>query len=287
MADFYRELISYCGLLERKIRVAEDFLRSAPEGYLSCNCKNGKVRYSWKEGGVGAAQKKHASKTEHTSEAEHAPVRKKQEVKYLSASDSATVHSLAQKRYYQQLLPVMFDEKKLLDNLIRELDKNKKERCYSDANEYRKALVKPEFCMPEDNERAWINVECEDKEMKPEVKTVRTRNGESVRSKSEKIIADELLYRGIPYRYEAELKLGGVSIFPDFTVLNSRSGKEYYLEHLGMMDNADYYGGVIRRLDLYAQNGIFVGDRLLLTYETSHYAINTAQLNHIIEKYLM
>ena len=266
MADFYSELFSYSDMLKKKIIAARTFLNEAPDGYLSCNLKDGKVRYYLKENAPNTSSK--------TSS-------------YLSSKNTELIHNLAQKRYYQQLLPIMEKEEIMLNRLVEELKENKKEKCYSDAKDSRKCLINPEFRMPEDNVKDWLNIETNKKEMSPDVKTVTTRNGETVRSKSEKIIADELLFRDIPYRYEAELRLGGKTIYPDFTVLNKRTGKEYYLEHLGMMDNTDYYNGVLRRLDLYSQNGIYIGDKLLLTYESSHYPVNSTQLNHLIEEYLI
>ena len=52
----------------------------------------------------------------------------------------------------------------------------------------------------------------------------RTMRGEAVRSKSEVIIADHLANRGLVYRYEAPLTLGGETRFPDFTVEDSDTG---------------------------------------------------------------
>lgn len=266
MADFYRELFSYSDMLKKKIIAARTFLKDAPEGYLSCNAKGGKVRYYLKENASKPSSKKSS---------------------YISLKDRELIHNLAQKRYYQQLLPIMEKEEILLNRLIEELKESKKEKCYSGIKEIRKCLINPEFRMPKDNAKDWLNIETTKKEMSPDVKTITTRNGEKVRSKSEKIIADELLFRDIPYRYEAELRLGDKTIYPDFTILNKRTGKEYYLEHLGMMDNTDYYNGVLRRLDLYSQNGIFIGDKLLLTYESSYYPVSSSQLNHLIEEYLI
>ena len=68
-----------------------------------------------------------------------------------------------------------------------------------------------------------------------------TEKGESVKSKSEKIIADKLNMMNIPYCYEVPLYLKGYGyVKPDFKVLNVATRKEYYWEHYGMMDNKDY-----------------------------------------------
>jgi superfamily I DNA/RNA helicase/Rad3-related DNA helicase len=64
----------------------------------------------------------------------------------------------------------------------------------------------------------------------------RTNNGEWVRSKSEKILADELHRRGVYYEYEAHLDTR-VKALPDFT-LSDYGG--VVVEHLGMLDKPDY-----------------------------------------------
>ena len=55
-----------------------------------------------------------------------------------------------------------------------------------------------------------------------------TYKGERVRSKSEMIIANELFRNNIPYKYELPIELENwnkkVTIYPDFTVLNKRTG---------------------------------------------------------------
>ena len=53
-----------------------------------------------------------------------------------------------------------------------------------------------------------------------------TEKGEAVRSKSEKIIADKLYMKEIPYVYEQPLYLKGYGyVVPDFKILNVRTKK--------------------------------------------------------------
>ena len=54
----------------------------------------------------------------------------------------------------------------------------------------------------------------------PKTEELVTNNGEIVRSKSEKIIADLLFMLGIPYVYECPLDTPGGTIYPDFTILD-------------------------------------------------------------------
>ncbi|SFH72967.1 hypothetical protein SAMN04487830_106120 [Pseudobutyrivibrio sp. OR37] len=61
-----------------------------------------------------------------------------------------------------------------------------------------------------------------------------------VRSKSEKIIADALEKYNVPYQYEPMLELGYNTIYPDFVVLNLRTRKTVYWEHLGLVSDIEY-----------------------------------------------
>lgn len=58
-----------------------------------------------------------------------------------------------------------------------------------------------------------------------------TMKNERVRSKSEKIIADELYMQKIPYKYELPIQLENrgriIEIYPDFTAINKRTGKKW------------------------------------------------------------
>ncbi|RFM35033.1 AAA family ATPase [Chitinophaga silvisoli] len=61
-----------------------------------------------------------------------------------------------------------------------------------------------------------------------------------VRSKSEVIIANMLFERKIPFKYEYPLfaELDGSFYLPDFTI--TIKGEDYYLEHLGRLDDPSY-----------------------------------------------
>ncbi len=115
-----------------------------------------------------------------------------------------------------------------------------------------------------------------------------TEGGEVVRSKSEKIIADKLHSMNIPYVYEVVVKLEGHGkVHPDFTVLNTRTREEFYWEHLGMMDLPEYSNKAIKKIDTYEKNGVFVGKKLLVTYETSFYPLNIRSIERTIKEYLL
>ena len=108
---------------------------------------------------------------------------------------------------------------------------------------------------------------------------------ERVRSKSEKIIADKLYSLGIPYRYECPLTLAGnIKMYPDFTILRMMTREEVYLEHFGMMDDANYVENVIFKLNTYEKNDIYLGVNLFVTYETSKKPINTMAVDRMLKQ---
>ena len=73
----------------------------------------------------------------------------------------------------------------------------------------------------------------------PKSKNVSTLFGFNVRSKSEAMIAASLYMAGIEYSYEKSLfDINGKDFLPDFTIYYK--GKEYYWEHLGLLDNTKY-----------------------------------------------
>ena len=84
-----------------------------------------------------------------------------------------------------------------------------------------------------------------------------------VRSKSEVIIANMLVDRDIPFKYEKPLYAAdGTMYLPDFTV--TFRGETYYWEHVGMLDRPDYKAHWEKKQKWYEKN--FPG-QLLVTYE--------------------
>lgn len=135
----------------------------------------------------------------------------------------------------------------------------------------------------EDKLNNWIQEEYEGKEFSPETPIIHTENGERVRSKSEKIIADYLCHKGINYKYEKPIKLRRLGIVhPDFTLLSQKINAEIYWEHFGRMDDPNYASMAVRKIDAYINSGILPGIRLIVTYETSNYPLQM----QIVEKIL-
>lgn len=102
--------------------------------------------------------------------------------------------------------------------------------------------------------------------------------------KTERSIADFLYKNNIPYKYEYPLYLKGFgTVYPDFTILSKKKRKLIYWEHDGKMDDPEYAIGAIKKIQTYENNGITLGDNLIVTFETSKTVLNTSSLERIIQ----
>ena len=55
---------------------------------------------------------------------------------------------------------------------------------------------------------------------------------------------------------------------------------------MGMMDNSAYAEKAVNIIHAYEQNGIFQGEDLLITYETSKSPLNQKVIMRMIQRYL-
>jgi len=81
--------------------------------------------------------------------------------------------------------------------------------------------------------------------------------------------------------------LNGVgTIYPDFTLLSSKTGEEIYWEHNGKVDDPAYARTMVKKIQAYENNGIFQGEKLILTYETEQTILNTSKIEQLVKRYL-
>lgn len=207
---------------------------------------------------------------------------------YIRKEDRKLAEALAQRDYDTQLLKLAKCELNAIKNLRTIQEDNAIEALYENLKQPRRNLVIPDAISDELYAKQWQETEYQEKYMRDDVPEYYTARGERVRSKTELIIADTLNRLGVPYRYEASIYLEGAGIIhPDFTVLNVKRRKEFYWEHLGMMDVPTYIENALVRIDLYEQNGYYLGDKLLITHETSDQPIKTRKIEDLINRFLL
>jgi hypothetical protein len=116
--------------------------------------------------------------------------------------------------------------------------------------------------------------------------------GEFMISKSEVIIADQLHLKNIPYLYEAPVSdESGITVHPDFTIVDSDSDITYYWEHLGMLTKDDYRSKWKRKEEWYEKKGIVeysknpnAKEQLIITRDKPDGGIDASEIKEIIDE---
>ncbi len=205
---------------------------------------------------------------------------------YLGKDKISLARRLAQKEYDEKVIMSAKRELSLEEKLVHLLETDAPEDVFDRLPEGRKKLVDPAIPDLEDFIREWCAVSYANSVYEGDIGHY-TENGERVRSKSEVLIANTLHAAKVPYRYEYPVYLEGYgTVYPDFRVLNIRTGEEYIWEHFGMMDDPDYADSAVRKMLTYEMNGFFQGKNLITTMETRMVPLNIKTIARVIELYL-
>lgn len=214
--------------------------------------------------------------------------------KYLKKGELDIAKRLAQKEYDQYVLDEIGKREKDIKNRLTLFENNNGiHKAYERLSCAKKHLVTPYVLPDEEYVNEWKKSLTNGSTSYPLTNGSNpypvtngfiTENGELVRSKSEKIIADKLFIHNVPYKYEAGIVLNNKTIYPDFTILIVKTRETVYFEHFGMMDNPDYCKSAIERMELYESNGIHLGERLFVSFESSLKPISVSWIDMLIEK---
>lgn len=212
--------------------------------------------------------------------------------KYMPKDMMNVIGGIAQREYLEKLIPTIEKELYYLKGYDESQKEKRIEKVFYNQCEARKRIVEPIMEPIESMVEQFMSEEYEPLEFDPNDKTeLYSAKGERVRSKAERIIADELFRYNIPYRYEKPLLLTSwgetVTVRPDFTVLNVRTREKIIFEHLGMMDLMNYVEKNIPKLDMYERNGYLLGKNLICTHETSKVPLSTGVLDRYIETFFL
>ena len=246
--------------LEEILRKAKAELAIAPDGRLRISKSEKKIRYDHCAGDRNGI--------------------------YIPQENKQLPRQLAQKTYNMSVIKKAETRLKQIQKITKDYSDSEIEELYTSLNEERKKMIAP--VEPTWNQllAEWFAEEYQGKEFQEGTSVILSERGERVRSKSEKILADFFFRRNILYKYEKPLFLNGYgTVYPDFTFLSKKTGKEIYWEHEGMMDKPEYAKSAIRKIESYQKNNIYPGDRLILTFETEQSALNSKIIEGLVEKY--
>ena len=257
----YERMITEKAEIEQKIVQLEKLIAEMPKGELQC-AGNGRY-YKWycKHGGQRI---------------------------YLPKKERALAEQLAKKKYLLLQLKDLLHEKEAVDVYLkyRENHPSQAKNLITEKSEYQKMIL-PQLNILEEECEKWQDSSYKTNQKYPEQLIYKTSTGQYVRSKSEMLICMLLQKYGIPFRYECELQIGGVIFHPDFTIRHPKTGKEYYWEHFGMMDEPGYARNAAGKIQSYISNGIIPSIQLITTYETRTSPLGYEKIKKILEEYFL
>ena len=202
--------------------------------------------------------------------------------KYIKRKDIKLAKNLAQLEYDEILADKIREEIKMLYKC----KLNCRDVFASSLNRMqdgKKELVKIPYLSDEKYLINWLESEYEKKDFKEGSAEFFTRRGLRVRSKSEVIIADILDEMNVPFLYEKPLRLRKSTLHPDFSLLNIKERKEVYWEHFGIMDDLEYRNNAFLKIREYEANGYCQYDRLICTFETVKFPLDTKGVRNMIK----
>lgn len=209
-------------------------------------------------------------------------------IKYISQSNSSLAKDLAQKSYEKRVKKIVENNLKLLYKFNRSYSYDGVTNAFLNLSDERKHLVSPIYPTHEEKIANWKSEPYPKKKFLNDTFEILTNRNERVRSKSEKIIADLFDKKNLDYIYEKALFIEGVGyIYPDFTFLSPNGDTEIYWEHLGMIDSPEYMLKAVNKLELYHKNNIFIGERLLISFEGKNHMVDLNYVSQLVDRYLL
>ncbi len=207
--------------------------------------------------------------------------------KYLRKNKLNEIRPIIQKEYERKLNNELHSQLSRVKSFLKNYDISMITDVYSKTCDAKRSLITPIIMPDEEYIEKWFHDNPSGQNTYPVKVTFETMNGENVKSKSEKIIADMLLKEGIPYVYEPRLSLdGGIYKYPDFATLNIGTRKTIYWEHFGRLSDEGYCLSNFNKLMIYERNGIVLGDNLIITMESEDMPLEIRSVKENIKSYL-
>jgi len=205
---------------------------------------------------------------------------------YVSSANEGFLYTELNTSYLYRIKPMLEDDLRHIDSMLQHYHPEKRYLLYSKLSGGRKRFVKPLYKSVDEKLNEFTSALVEPMHYAGSVAPYRTLNGEMVRSKSEMYIADLLAHNQIPYHYEKKLTVGNNTYYPDFTVMNPRTGQKYIWEHFGRMGDPKYSGDAIAKINQYLLNGYVPGRNFILTFESESIPLNSEVVQTIVSRYL-
>lgn len=209
--------------------------------------------------------------------------------KYMPKSNLNQVQEIAQQNYDADVVKKAQTELDYLQTFLDNFPGTVIEDIYPGLHPARQALITPVELPDDEFLEQWLAVKWDPKPFYPDDHSeYYNKLGVRMKSKQETILSDRFIDRDVPQRYEFPIQLKGMGeVHPDFMLLNKRTRKEYFWEHFGLWDNFDYRRLAIQKLAAYQRSGIYLGEQLIVTFETAKYHPSFYDITQLIDHYLV
>lgn len=204
---------------------------------------------------------------------------------YIPKKERFLAEQLAYKKYLSLKLEECLQEKVTIESYLKHHNSSKSSSQDLLTTPGYQELLSSVFVPDSEELTSWMNAPYETNPKYQEGLTYKTSSGLLVRSKSEAMIAMLLQIHRIPFRYECALHLGPITMYPDFTLRHPVTGKTFYYEHFGMMDEPHYREITLDKLSTYTSHGIIPTIQLIATYETKEHPLSPDTIENIIKQY--
>ena len=214
--------------------------------------------------------------------------KREKSVQYIQKKNMELIKKITQENYYEKNIPRVKKEITFLKKIKEDFQSIDILNYYKNMPEKRKKLITPPTLSDHEYTKKWQQVKYFGKKIDDNEDKYETSWGLKVRSKSEILIANSLKRFGVPYKYEHPLKLGNKIVFyPDFMCYNVRLRRTIIWEHFGMLSDSQYVENMIKKLNLYAKNGFYLGINLIVTFESNNVPLDMEIVESLIHQYLL
>ena len=254
-------------LLEKDIDLLAKELSQAPDGCLE-RYKNGKYHKFY-----------HCVKNSRTGRRTRSYVRKK-DITILSGLANKAFCKILIKEYKKRLL--------VIEYFLRHfLSQDPAVAAYEKLPEWERALISPPFDEIGKEMAEWGSASYNENPYFREYRTIPAGDGLLVRSKSEAYIAKALKANRIPFRYDSELVLDGIVLYPDFVIRHPKTGQFFLWEHWGRLDEIKYKNRTMTKMRDYIDAGYFPMSNFIMTSEGPGHPLAFGLVDSLIDYYFL
>lgn len=210
------------------------------------------------------------------------------DLEYIPSVNKDLAIRLAQKDYYEKMLTNLHGQEMAIKRFLSKYNSASVSNLFEKLSEGRKQLINPIIKSDADYIDDWYEKYSGAQNKYDKASSYKTNNGEEVRSKSEKILADLFYKYGVIYQYEPEITLhNGIKCYPDFVLLNLRERKTYFWEHFGLTSDNIYSDKNLEKLARYEKSGIISGENLIISTESNGINLDVNIIEQKIKKFLL